>query len=448
MPAPLIPGAIPPLVRRHAEDAAFYWNRHDASADSPRLGLAALGSFSQLLAAHLEGLAVAGAHAWPHCHAALERWKKPAEAFVCAYVAFAMAEPAYSEALLKQLRAHPDQLLRGVVSALAWLPAADAGRVIAQWTGTDSDSVMQVAALRAIALIGGEAALVMARPLSAFLADPDPHVRAAACRAAAALPGASGQWDGVHALLDDPVAAVRAEAAIAIGSLAGHARPSAARPFLPILWHCVATQAELAAGASGWYRMQAQRRLERWVQQLALLQPPGAACAAALAALPARVCLCFVAWHGDPCHLPLVIEHMDMPGLERYAGWVWQTMTGVDLVASGLGGSEPKRDQPTPRVSGAGTDADFGLALPDVAAVRRHPSGGLSHGLRYLAGAVLTPARARELLRDAPQALRSIAAASLQQSHPGLRVHVRASALVQQACIARIDAMLAGAAVR
>lgn len=54
------PTVIEPLVRRHAEDAAFYWAQHDASAESPRLELSGLARFSQLLAAHLEGLEVAG----------------------------------------------------------------------------------------------------------------------------------------------------------------------------------------------------------------------------------------------------------------------------------------------------------------------------------------------------------------------------------------------------
>ncbi|WP_267877617.1 hypothetical protein [Massilia frigida] len=31
---------IAPLVRRHAEDAAFYWSQHDGSASSPHLTLA------------------------------------------------------------------------------------------------------------------------------------------------------------------------------------------------------------------------------------------------------------------------------------------------------------------------------------------------------------------------------------------------------------------------
>lgn len=439
---------ILPLVRRHAEDAAFYWNQHDACASSTKLGLIGLSNLSHLLGAHLEGLFIAGADAWPLCHGALERWRKPAEAFVCAHVALAMADKACIEALLKSVRAHPDQLLRGVISALAWLPVADACRVIAQWTGTGSDSVMQVAALRALALIRHDAVWATARPLATFLADPDQHVRAAACRAAACLPAGAGLWEGVEALLDalldDPVVAVRAEAAIALGSRsqAGKARCGGARPFLPVLWHCVIAQTDMVACATGWYGMQAQRRLMRWVQQLALLHVPGEAYAGALDALPVRVRLNFIAWHGDPVYLPLLVDQMGMPGLERYAGWAWQTITGVDLLASGLCVPEPETDRQAPRVTGASHDADIGLVQPDVVAVRRYPVSDLSPGQRYVAGAALTPARARDLYVNAPQALRSIAAACLQYDHPELRLSVRAGASVQRANIARLDAAI------
>lgn len=440
---------ITPLVRRHAEDAAFYWNQHDTCASSTQLGLPGLSKLSHLLAAHLEGLTVAGADAWQLCNGALERWRKPAEAFVCAYVALTLADTAYIDALLKSVRAHPDQLLRGVVSALAWLPVTDACRMIAQWTGTTSDSVMQVAALRAIAVIGRDAALVMAQPLTAFLTDPDHYVRAAACRAACVVPDGAGPGEGVdaalEALLEDPVAAVRAEAAIALGSRnhSGQVRHSAARPFLPVLWQCAIAQAEISNSATGWHRMQAQRRLERWVQQLALLHIPGEECRAALDVLPARVRLRFIACQGDPVHLPLVVDHMDIPGLERYAGWVWQTMTGVDLAGSGMSLPEPEPDKPAPLVTELGNDADFGLSYPDVAAVRRYPLSGLAHGQRYIGGVLLTPSYARDLLVNAPQAVRSVAADCVRQSYPGLCLSVRAGALVQRAHIARLDAMIA-----
>jgi len=55
-----IPQFIPPLVARHAEDAAFYWMQRNANAHSPLLRFERLMHFDQLLTAHLDGLRVAG----------------------------------------------------------------------------------------------------------------------------------------------------------------------------------------------------------------------------------------------------------------------------------------------------------------------------------------------------------------------------------------------------
>ena len=43
------PPIIPPLVTRHAGDAAFYWQQHDGSAHSHLVGLPALLAFERLL---------------------------------------------------------------------------------------------------------------------------------------------------------------------------------------------------------------------------------------------------------------------------------------------------------------------------------------------------------------------------------------------------------------
>ena len=49
---------IPPLITRHAGDAAFYWQQRDGSVHSPLVGLSHLLEFDRLLDAHLDGLRV------------------------------------------------------------------------------------------------------------------------------------------------------------------------------------------------------------------------------------------------------------------------------------------------------------------------------------------------------------------------------------------------------
>ncbi|MFZ6674200.1 hypothetical protein [Undibacterium sp. Xuan67W] len=464
------PPVIAPLVRRHVEDAAFYWAQHDASTYSPRLSLSGLARFSDLLDAHLEGVLVADSTGWQPTLGALERWKQPGEAFVCAYAALYRDEMAQLEALLAVVRARPDELLRGVISALAWVPQASALAVISRWTQDDSDSVMQVAALRALALIearrteaenateGGmeDAAPVqtaLSQPLSHFLASTDAHVRAAACRVAANTPSDQQLELALSNCLQDADLAVRAQAAIAVALHARRAEFNAANNrteqsedigilAAETLWQCIVSQVSLVAESSGWYRKQALRRLNRWVQHLAGMIPLGnPQLSALLTFMPARVGLRFVAYHGDPAHLPYVLTHMTDVETARYAGWVWQTVTGVDLVSAGLALAESEQAA-SPAISDARLDADLGLALPNAAAVAAYANTTLHSGQRYLLGQVLTPTSALAYLDESTQAIRNIAANYLQLSHPNLSVTVRGPAHQQVAALEQLQAVL------
>ena len=404
---------IAPLVRRHAEDAAFYWSQHDASANSPHLTFVGLARFSELLAAHLEGLSVAGSDGWPPTLAALERWKQPGEAFVCAWLALKTGDAAKLDRLLTQVRARPDELLRGVISAFGWAPHTQALDIIHTWSGPTSDPILQTVALRATALLGAAALPFLAQPLALFLASPDEHVRAAACRATARA-GNSLHDAALRAGLQDPCLAARAEAAIALGGrapLRADHDTNGAIVAAENLWQCVVTQVKLHNAATGWYRKQALRRLQRWVQLLSSLIPIGHPNLAELVNfMPARVALRFIAYHGDSAHLPYVIAHMRDSANARYAAWVWQTITGVDLRANALVMPEPHAGSGTLEGGDARLDTDLGLPLPNADAIAGHSGVRLAAGQQYLLGQVLTPMRALSLLQHAVQAERSIAA--------------------------------------
>ncbi|WP_198420869.1 hypothetical protein [Massilia atriviolacea] len=433
---------IAPLVRRHAEDAAFYWSQHDGSASSPHLTLAELGRFSAMLAAHLEGLAVAGSDGWAQALAALERWKKPGEAFVCTCLALQAGNAAQLDELMAHVRARPDELLRGVISAFGWVPHAQAAAIIYAWSAPTSDPIRQAVALRASALLGAAATPSLAQPLALFLDSPDEHVRAAACRVAAAASAGDSLHDAaLRAGLQDPSLAVRAEAAIALGGrppLRANDDAEDAMVAAEALWQCVIVQVKLHNAATGWYRKQALRRLQRWVQLLARLIPIGNPNLAALINfMPARVALRFIAYHGDSAHLPYVIAQMRDPATARYAGWVWQTITGVGLRASALVLPEPHAGSDTPELGDARQDADLGLPVPDADAIAGHSSVRLAEGQQYLQGQVLNPVRALSLLKHAVQAERGIAAQYLlalplsESGAPHVRLSIRAAAPLQ-----------------
>lgn len=405
---------IAPLVRRHAEDAAFYWSQHDSSAHSPRVTLKGLARFSRLLTAHLEGLGVAGIEGWRPALAALARWKQPGETFVCAYMSLVADEEVRLDALLAQVRMRPEELLRGVISALAWIPLPQALRGVQTWSADGTDPILQTAALRGVALIGSHALEALSQPLIQFLSSPVDHVRSAACRAASAAPSDNTLKAKLIECLHDPAIQVRAEAAISLGRRK-HGQPEADNDnsFIAAetLWLCVVEQINLHIAATGWYRKHTLRRLNRWVQYLAGLIPTGhPELATLINIMPARVALHFIVYHGDPAHLPYVVAQMREMDNARYAGWVWQTITGVDLQANGLHAPEPDSVYDTAAVSDARLDADLGLTLPDVNAISLYVCTELTSGQPYLLGQRLTLENACTVLDNAVQGQRSIAA--------------------------------------
>ncbi len=418
---------IEALVARHAEDAAFYWSQLDGAIRSPTLRLDRLHHFNGLLDAHLDGLVVAGSQGWQPAMAALTRWKKPGEAFVCTWLAAQGTGRQRLDEVLEVAKVSPQNVLRGMISALAWLPPGCAAPVIGQWGHATMVPVAQVAALRAAALIGPEAVAALGSPLPDFLVCADSHVRAAACRALA-----GGHHGATVAALRDALAdadvAVRAEAAIALGKGQDAARA------LPVLLRCVIDQAHTCAAATGWHRMQAARRLDRWVRELASLTPFGMAdTGAMLAILPPRTALTFALVHGDPSHLGFVARLAGEPEVSRYAGWVWQSLTGIDLAEAGLALPEPPpsalaRDE---LITEARLDADNGLPQPDSAALSGHPASQspvASHAGPVLLGRSLDRQHALDVLQGGPQALRLLAARTLGVTVRG-PVHPQLAAL-------------------
>jgi uncharacterized protein (TIGR02270 family) len=431
MNSPAAFDVIPALIARHASDAAFYWMQLDQSAASFRLTPARYRQFNERLDAHLEGLAIAGPAGIQPAFAALERWKKPGETFVCTWLASQHPEDEALKVLTGYVEKQPDTLLRGAISALAWLPRDVSAPMINRWTGSEADIPAQVIALRALALLGPESAPALATPMPGFLASPVPFIRAAACRVLARLkPEFSVPF--LHDALHDDDLAVRAEAAISLSTMPEPGEAGAA------MWKCVALQAGIHREATGWYRMQATRRLNRWARYLAWLAPIGHADLPALFDyLPPRAGLTFALYHGDTTHLDRILAAMADPETARYAGWVWQTLTGVDLETARLTLPEPEAASERGPITDARLDADNGLPLPNATAIRNYKATTLS-GTRTLLGKELTAAFAAEVLGDRPQAIRAIAAQYLRMTLPHLAPNIRASAQVQQTQMAAL----------
>jgi uncharacterized protein (TIGR02270 family) len=421
----MIPAIITPLILRHVTDAAFYWLQLDQSETAFRLPFERVMLFNERLEAHLEGLVIAGSEGIDLAFAELDRWRKPGEAFVGAWLAGFHADEAALSRLTKHLVQQPDALLRGAISAIARLPEDSAQALINRWSQADALPPLQVAALRALALRGMTSACALEQPLTAFMQSTDPFVRASACRVLARSEDETSQ-SLLHDALHDEEREVRAEAALALTGTDHFGKAAS------VLWHCVNAQAEIHRNATGWYRMQAQRRLDRWLRYLAWLAPLGYQNLPVLFDyLPARASLSFALYHGDLAYLPRVVNAMRHPETDRYAGWVWQTLTGIDLASHGLilETSDSKADFES--FSETGFDGDTGLPVPDADAIETYPIH-TQPGVRTLLGRSLTPTSAFELLTSAPQAIRAIAAHAIRQSPSAIAPNIRANAATQQ----------------
>lgn len=428
---------VSPIVSRHAEDAAFYWTTLDRPAEATHLGARRAWHFAQLLEANLDGLRLNLPRSYELALDGLDRWGKAGETFVamyCALLGDADSREARTERVLRTVRRHPDAVLRGAVSALAWAEEADASAWLHKaWTSPDP--VDLVLALRASALRGQ-----VPEAAATLLQHADVHVRAAACRAIG-----PGRLELLRASFEDASSAVRGEAVIAwnAGAPKASRTPDMTARMSSLLWQCVVEQAEVLAKATGWHRLPARRRLDRWLRELAAIVPIGHPEMGRLVThLPLRQALNFSLHHGDPALLDFVVASMRDPSQARWAGWVWQCLTAVDLTEAGLTAEEPPLDLDAPLTADR-RDADAGLPLPDAALVGAHPASrhAWPRDQRLLLAHPVHPHLLRDILdptRDYAQALRFLAADALTRLHPEYTVDLRATPADQTRQLRRI----------
>lgn len=418
------------IVRRHAEDAAFYWQLLSSASAATEMAARRASHFTETLALHLEGLELSAGEGRKVALESLQRWRKPGEVFAALHAALVLPPGAeQSEAIqsvFTLIGRSPDTLLRGAISALAWAEPARVYPWMAQ--ALQADAVSRVASLRAFALQGLDVP-----EWSRHIEHDSPFVRAAACRAAP--PSA---LTTLETLRTDTDLAVRAESILAWMRLVPpHERTAAeATRAASLLWRCVVEQLQWVGQATGWNRMQAQRRLTRWLRYLAWLAPLGhPGVDQLLTQLPTRLALNFVLHHGDLRHVAFVVQAMHQPESARWALWIWRCLTGVDPQVAGLTMPDVPVNLDAP-LTAAQQDADHGLPMPDAAAVKAHPANRVNAfgDQRHLMGQPIQPQSLRALLdpeANQPQALRFVAAHALEQLLPHYALNLRASPAVQ-----------------
>ena len=128
--APLSRPIIAAVVQQHAEETAMLRHIRSTLVRAPHVALLQLGRLDERIAAHLDGLAVAGASGTALCLAALER-PGAGEVFAIAVRALETRDAGLFDHVLALVSALPDAM-RGAASALGWVTAAQLQGVVRQ----------------------------------------------------------------------------------------------------------------------------------------------------------------------------------------------------------------------------------------------------------------------------------------------------------------------------
>lgn len=318
---------IPEIIKRHAGDAAFYWNQWDKAKNSFVIDAEQLTHIENLLIAHLDGLLEAKELGWQEALASMQRWKSPGETFVCCVLALTHNSQERFEILWPLLEKNIAYCTRGFISALAWYSQRTeaAAPWLTHWLQTAESPLIKTVALRASHCLGS---IPIDYAITASQHN-DTHVRAAGCRTLAPHIGNPLAGNALISLLNDTNIQVRAEAAIAL--LKNSNDQSIFISALSCLWKSIAEKLPTLDNLIGSKKRSALRQLKRWLFYWAthtpLNQPEFAN---ALEHLPNFLQIEAIGLLGNMAHIPLLMKHMDQLELAPAALTTLELLTGCD----------------------------------------------------------------------------------------------------------------------
>jgi uncharacterized protein (TIGR02270 family) len=392
---------IPVVVSQHVEDAAALRSTRTHLVSAPHVKLLHLGRLDERLAAHLDGVAVAGDFGAQLAAAALES-PGTGQVFVATVRAIQTGQAAGLDKLFSLVEAVPDAQ-KGLTSAFGWVSAETL-------QGTGSALLNAAAPFRKRVGITA-CALHRVDPsaaLNAAMSSPDAPLRARSLRCA----GEVGRRDQLPACVEhlndeDPVCAFWAAwSAILFGDR---------RRSLDSL---------RALG------MSPSPHRERALQLvLKILGNQDAhPLLKALAPDPAnqRVLIQATGIVGDPFYVPWLIKQMAGDKTMRLAGESFSLITGLDLAYLDLERKPPEGLElgPTdnPDDEDVAMDADDSLPWPDPAKIQKWWDANKQRfqpGVRYFMGEPVNIENCKHVLRDGYQRQRIAAALYLSLLQPG-----------------------------
>lgn len=400
------------VVQQHAEESALLSHVRSVLVRAPHVGLLQLGRIDERIAAHLDGLAVAGSAGKALANAALER-PGAGEVFAATVLALETRDGAWFDEMLALAAALPEAW-RGVARALGWVSATELqGVVRSLLTAPDAPRrCLGLAACRMHQVDPGPA-------IDGALSHDAPAVRAAALRAGAELGRLDILERAVGLIGDDHPDVVfwAAWAACLLGDRNGSLRVLgvAAQQETPLAGRALS----LAMAAAS---PEQADDLARAFSHAAQAEPANR--------LRRRRLLRALGQLGDVRFVPWLIERMAEPELARLAGESFSWITGADLARQDLetlvAPALPEQPSDDPADEDVALDEDDSLPWPDVAKVQawwEQQTALRAPGRpRLFDGEAPSPACAARVLRERTQRKRAYAALLACACEPGRRL--------------------------
>jgi uncharacterized protein (TIGR02270 family) len=421
MSAALARPPVMAVVQQHAEEAAVLRQVRAVLVRSPHVQLHRLQRLDERIAAHLDGLAVAGTAGMQVLEAALES-PTPGVVFALSVCALQSRDAPWLTRLAALAAALPEAE-RGFLSALGWVTSEDLQGTVRALLGSH-EPIHRAWGLTACAMHKVDPGPA----LTSAIASPDLRLRASAWRVAGQM-GRRDLADAARQVLtrqpasppaDDQavMAAQDADQGMAAWALTlwgmganDRVRQTLIKPLPEQALPCEAAQRlAIMAAPIDWGRDQ--------VRELAPL---------AESSKPhLRRMIRMAGWVGDPQVVPWLIHHMADDAWARLAGEAFSMITGADLALLDLERKPPEGAEPgpndKPEDADVAMDEDDSLPWPDQARVQTWWQAQASRfvvGQRYFAGEPPGTAHAVHVLKTAGQRQRIVAAEYLCLLNPG-----------------------------
>jgi len=389
------------VVARHAEEAALLCNQRLYLVQAPHVKLHRLRRLDDRLAAHLDGLAVAGECGWQMCESALAR-PGVGELFTAGVRAIEDRSALALDRLCALAEAVPETQ-RGFVSAFGWVEPKWLHGIVRDLLSSHSTFEREVG-LAACAMHSADPGAA----LDKGIADSDARLRARALRVAALCGRRDLLAVCLNTLADDDEAC-RFEAACA-ATLLGDRRAAV-------------TALQAFVSKDGPHRLDVLRLVLKVLdpaQSHAFLKT------LAQEVADTRLLIQGAGIAGDPQYVPWLIKQMEDLKLTRVAGEAFSFITGLDLAYLDLDRKPPENfksgPNDDPNDSDVSMDDDESLPWPDAGKISAWWSTNKARfqdGTRYFRGEPVSRAHCVQVLKDGYQPQRIAAAQYLSLMKPG-----------------------------